>query len=267
MVGKEPYEADAGGIGFLFPFRYLSRYMNMKMKNRTSPPETGQQGKESQFLFSGIIRLFSILLYPVFFTLNIVISKTRDVLDLEPEKEDMLHASPGDVICVHRIGFEHFGIYAGDDRVIHYDIDPSENFKILIHEASIEEFLNGMDIYYTCCFPPVYGIPTENMEFSGFKKLMEHPERSGKLWDYLKIVEYRLYTPKETLARARSRIGESNYNLFSNNCEHFALWCKTGISESHQISGLLDTLMMTDYKGHVIKMSSDMANEKIQELT
>lgn len=96
---------------------------------------------------------------------------------------------------------------------------------------------------------------------------MEHPERSGKLWDYLKIVEYRLYTPKETLARARSRIGESNYNLFLNNCEHFALWCKTGISESHQISGLLDTLMMTDYKGHVIKMSSDMANEKIQKPT
>lgn len=179
----------------------------------------------------------------------------------------MLHASPGDVICVHRIGFEHFGIYAGDDRVIHYDIDPSENFKILIHEASIEEFLNGMDIYYTCCFPPVYGIPTENMEFSGFKKLMEHPERSGKLWDYLKIVEYRLYTPKETLARARSRIGESNYNLFSNNCEHFALWCKTGISESHQISGLPDTLMMTDYKGRIIKIYSDMANEKIQEPT
>lgn len=64
MVGKESYEADAGRIGFLFPFRYLSRYMNMKMKNRTSPPETGQQGKESQFLFSGIIRLFSILLIP-----------------------------------------------------------------------------------------------------------------------------------------------------------------------------------------------------------
>lgn len=35
--------------------------------------------------------------------------------------------------------------------------------------------------------------------------------------------------------------------------------------ESHQISGLPYTLMLTDYKGHVIKMSSDMANEKIQE--
>ena len=105
------------------------------------------------------------------------------------------------------------------------------------------------------------------MEFSDFSKLMEHPERSGELWDYLKVIEYKLYTPQETLNRARSRIGESNYNLFSNNCEHFALWCKTGISESHQISSLLDTLMMTDLKGHVIKMSSDMANEKIQEPT
>ena len=35
--------------------------------------------------------------------------------------------------------------------------------------------------------------------------------------------------------------------------------------ESHQISNLPDTLMMTDYKGRVIKMSSDMSNEKTQE--
>lgn len=35
--------------------------------------------------------------------------------------------------------------------------------------------------------------------------------------------------------------------------------------ESHQISGLTDTLMMTDYKGRAIKIYSDMANEKIQE--
>ena len=34
--------------------------------------------------------------------------------------------------------------------------------------------------------------------------------------------------------------------------------------ESNQISGLPDTLMMTNYKGRAIKMSSDMSNEKIQ---
>ena len=30
VVGKEPYETDAGGIGFLFPFRYLSCHMKIK---------------------------------------------------------------------------------------------------------------------------------------------------------------------------------------------------------------------------------------------
>lgn len=232
------------------------------MKKHISPQKTVSLSKKISRLFSKIVRLFSILLYPFFFLLNMIISNVRDVLDLEPEKEDMISANPGDVICVHRIGFAHFGIYAENNRVIHYDIDPAKSFKIRIHEAPLKEFLNGMDIYYTCYFPPVYGVPTENMEFSGFKKVMEHPERSGKMWDYLRVIKYRLYTPEETLARARSRIGESDYNLFSNNCEHFALWCKTGISESHQISGLLDTLMMTDYKGHVIKMSSHMGTEK-----
>ena len=51
--------------------------------------------------------------------------------------------------------------------------------------------------------------------------------------------EYHLYSPKETVHRARSRLGESSYNLATNNCEHFAIWCKTGISESHQVNALL----------------------------
>lgn len=35
--------------------------------------------------------------------------------------------------------------------------------------------------------------------------------------------------------RAESRLGERKYNLLFNNCEHFATWCKTGISDSKQI--------------------------------
>jgi hypothetical protein len=35
--------------------------------------------------------------------------------------------------------------------------------------------------------------------------------------------------------RAISRLGEQKYNLLFNNCEHFATWCKTGISDSQQI--------------------------------
>ncbi len=35
--------------------------------------------------------------------------------------------------------------------------------------------------------------------------------------------------------RARSRIGEQKYNLLFNNCEHFATWCKTGVTSSRQV--------------------------------
>jgi Lecithin retinol acyltransferase/PspA/IM30 family len=37
------------------------------------------------------------------------------------------------------------------------------------------------------------------------------------------------------VSRAQSRLGERKYNLIFNNCEHFATWCKTGISDSKQI--------------------------------
>ena len=35
--------------------------------------------------------------------------------------------------------------------------------------------------------------------------------------------------------RAESRLGERQYDLFFNNCEHFANWCKTGDSSCQQL--------------------------------
>ncbi len=46
--------------------------------------------------------------------------------------------------------------------------------------------------------------------------------------------------------RARSRLGEQKYNLLFNNCEHFATWCKTGISESQQIKNFIPTIDKLD---------------------
>ena len=44
-----------------------------------------------------------------------------------------------------------------------------------------------------------------------------------------------------TLQRAQSRLGEQNYNLLFNNCEHFAHWCKTGRHRSTQVEDWLHT--------------------------
>jgi hypothetical protein len=37
------------------------------------------------------------------------------------------------------------------------------------------------------------------------------------------------------------RLGEQNYNLLFNNCEHFAHWCKTGRHRSSQVENWLHT--------------------------
>jgi hypothetical protein len=37
------------------------------------------------------------------------------------------------------------------------------------------------------------------------------------------------------MQRAKAKLGESGYNLFGNNCEHFATWCKSGDWESQQV--------------------------------
>lgn len=44
-----------------------------------------------------------------------------------------------------------------------------------------------------------------------------------------------------TLRRAMARLGEQRYNLVFNNCEHFAIWCKTGRHRSTQVEGWLHT--------------------------
>ncbi len=43
------------------------------------------------------------------------------------------------------------------------------------------------------------------------------------------------FIPNVVVHRAETRLGEKKYNFLFNNCEHFATWCKTGISHSSQI--------------------------------
>jgi Lecithin retinol acyltransferase len=44
--------------------------------------------------------------------------------------------------------------------------------------------------------------------------------------------------PEATIARARSCLGTSGYNLVFNNCQHFARWCVTGDRVSEQVEAV-----------------------------
>lgn len=43
------------------------------------------------------------------------------------------------------------------------------------------------------------------------------------------------FSPDEIVRRAYSRVGESDYNLVFQNCEHFATWCACGLEHSAQV--------------------------------
>lgn len=50
------------------------------------------------------------------------------------------------------------------------------------------------------------------------------------------------YIPDVVVQRAESRLGERKYNLLFNNCEHFATWCKTGVSYSQQVKDFIPSI-------------------------
>jgi hypothetical protein len=45
-----------------------------------------------------------------------------------------------------------------------------------------------------------------------------------------------VFEPAEIVSRAKGRLGESGYDLFENNCEHFVAWCRSGENESQQVN-------------------------------
>ncbi len=72
------------------------------------------------------------------------------------------------------------------------------------------------------------------------------------------------FIPDVAIQRAKSRLGERKYNLLFNNCEHFATWCKTGVSYSQQIKDFVPVIaqMNTDKLYEPIKRAIEEGNKE-----
>ena len=105
-------------------------------------------------------------------------------------------------IVTRRHGYTHHGIYAGAGKVVHYAGLSRGLRRGPVEENSLSSFAAGYPVSV------VSGVPSN---FEG----------------------------REVARRARSRIGEDNYRILTNNCEHFCEWCLRGQPRSYQIDACL----------------------------
>ena len=105
--------------------------------------------------------------------------------------------SPGDHLRVSRGFYAHHGIYVGEGQVIHYSGEVFQKTDAVVRRDSLERFAaDGM----------------------------------------VTIVSYATaFEPDVVIRNAESRLGENGYALLGNNCEHFAVWCKTDKLVSDQV--------------------------------
>ncbi|QJA08306.1 hypothetical protein HF520_04800 [Romboutsia sp. CE17] len=153
----------------------------------------------------------------------------------------------GDVICVNHGIYNHFGIYVDDDHVIHYAGKDEDFFlrNMYIDETRMSKFLGNSNKYYVYKFPYDVTKPIKRIKGEGLNR--GYKESAYAMYMLLKIknkIKYKIYSPEETVKRARSRIGERRFNLGLNNCEYFAIWCKTGVSQSYQVNLVLDAIFI-----------------------
>lgn len=117
---------------------------------------------------------------------------------------------PGSVLRAYRGLYFHYGVYVGGGKVVHF----SSKGKGEMNAATADIILTS---------------------FKAFSK--------GDVVS-LDTKEEATFPPEVIVQRAISAIGSKRgtYNLVSNNCEHFANWCRCGKIVSHQKEAVNEVL-------------------------
>lgn len=168
----------------------------------------------------------------------------RKVLSIFDDEESR-KLKRGDVIGICRGVYDHYGVYVDDSSVIHYSSAKSDmSADNAIIETSLDDFMRGNDTLFRLSFPDEYGRPRKIVASHAFASSIPDYWELVRRWEELqkKCEQYKLQTPDATVERARARLGVKAYSLLCNICEHFAIWCKTDISESHQVQDLLELI-------------------------
>ena len=114
-----------------------------------------------------------------------------------------------------------------------------KRYGLYRHHAIVEVVLTGKGIVIVIEYSNY--VEEFLQEISDFRTPGKAKVMRGnyRLKDDLYVIKhYKCLSAEDVVKRAQSRLEEDKYNLFCNNCEHFAMWCKTGISTSKQVKNI-----------------------------
>jgi len=170
-----------------------------------------------------------------------------------PQRGDIIRTKREEVRLKIKLTFWHWAVFVSPTEVIHYTSPASDagGDSMKIQPTDFEGFLKGNSQFEIVEFPSKYesqksfsqgSIPsnrvTKQPPINPLKWLLPGflsiPMAAAKVVATINSFNYVLATPDKVVERARNRCGEQNYNFMFNNCEHFAVYCKTGVSESEQ---------------------------------
>ena len=114
---------------------------------------------------------------------------------------------PGDIIRIKYMNFYHYGIYLGNGEVVEFG-RPNEITKpedVRVHKIKLKDF----------CIDEMY----QTRKFSFSEKLKKN-------------------SSKKVCNIALSHLGDGNYNILYNNCEHFVNLCVFNKKISTQVDNV-----------------------------
>ena len=149
------------------------------------------------------------------------------MIDAEPtEFWNYIHPKRGDHIRVCRGLYNHHGIYIADDEVIHFTGTDDDSILDWSNAAVIKTDLKGF----------LRGDTLETKEYT-----------ADELQDVYPVEQIVLY--------AQACLGDKNYNLVFNNCEHFANTCTLGRFRSRQVEKFFGAVV----NGDIVLGGKDMS--------
>ena len=118
----------------------------------------------------------------------------------------------GDLVKFDKIVYEHWAVYVGDNKIVHYN-KVGEVGQIV--REDIDSYISDCLVLFRC-----------SKKKMGIMNRIVHelPDFSGK----------------QVAERALNKVGMTGYSLLFKNCEHFVKWCKYDVPICEQVENKVE---------------------------